>query len=256
MSMINFRAIYILWLREMKTFLRAKSRVVSTIVMPLFFLGFLGIGFTGLSLPGIPSDVSYLQYLVPGMIGMTMIFTSMFAGMSVLWDRQFGFLKEIMVTPVSRVSIVMGRITGGTTTSVIQGIAILLISLILGFRIGGVLPVLLSIVFMVLVSVAFIGFGLAIASKMKDPHGFGMIMNFIMFPLLFLSGALFPIDNLPLVVKAICYLDPLTYGVDGMRGLLLGVSSLPVALSFAILTGFCVLMVVLGAYLFEKSESV
>jgi ABC-2 type transport system permease protein len=256
MKVINAKAVYILWLREMKTFIRAKSRVVGTLVMPLFFLGFLGVGFTGLSLPGIPTDISYLQYLVPGMIGMTMIFTSMFAGMSVLWDRQFGFLKEIMVTPVSRVSIVIGRIAGGTTTSVIQGVAILVISLLLGFRIFGVLSILLSIVFMILTSVAFIGFGLAIASKMKDMQGFGLIMNFVMFPLLFLSGALFPIDNLPLAIKAICYLDPLTYGVDGMRGSLIGVSSLPVPLSFLILTGFCLLMVVLGAYLFEKSESV
>lgn len=256
MKIINTKAIYILWLREMKTFIRAKSRVVGTLVMPLLFLGFLGIGFTGLSLPGIPQDINYLQYLVPGMIGMTMIFTSMFTGMSVLWDRQFGFLKEIMVTPVSRVSIVIGRITGGTTTSVIQGVAILLISLLLGFKIFGVLPVLLSVVFMILTSVAFIGFGLAIASKMKDMQGFGLIMNFVMFPLLFLSGALFPIDNLPLAVKAIAYLNPLTYGVDGMRGVLIGVSSLPVILSLAILTGFCALMVFLGAYLFEKSESV
>jgi ABC-2 type transport system permease protein len=256
MRLINPKAVYILWLREMKTFIRARSRVIGTLIMPLFFLGFLGVGFTGLSLPGIPMDVSYLQFLVPGMIGMTMIFTSMFAGMSVLWDRQFGFLKEIMVTPVSRVSIVIGRITGGTTTSVIQGVAILVISLLLGFRILSVLPVLLSIVFMILVSVAFIGFGLAIASKMKDMQGFGLIMNFIMFPLLFLSGALFPIDNLPLAVKAIAYLDPLTYGVDGMRGALIGVSSIPIVLSFAILVGFCALMVFLGAYLFEKSESV
>lgn len=254
--MINFKAIYILWLREMKTFWRAKSRILGSLLMPVFFLAFLGTGFAGAILPGISVDITYLQFLVPGMVAMTVVFSSMFAGLSVLWDRQFGFLKEIMITPVTRVSIVMGRIAGGATTSLIQGVAILLISTLLGFKISGILPFLVSILFMTLTAVAFIGLGLALASKLKDMQGFSLIMNFLIFPLLFLSGAIFPIDNMPSFVKALSYIDPMTYGVDGMRGALLGVSSLPVALSLVVILGTCVLMVFLGAYLFEKSESV
>jgi len=256
MKIINVKAIYILWLREMKTFVRSKSRVVGNIITPLFLLGFLGIGLSGASIPGIPIEISYLQFLVPGMIGLTMIFSSTFAGMSVLWDRQFGFLKEIMVTPVSRVSIVLGRITGGGTTAVIQGVSILIIAIILGFRVVGLYSVPMAIVFMILISISFIGLGLAMASRMKDMQGFGLIMNFIMFPLIFLSGAIYPIENLPDIVKYITYFNPLTYGVDGMRGALLGVSNFSIALDFGALILFCALMVFAGTFLFEKSENV
>lgn len=256
MKMINLNGIYIIWLREMKTFVRAKSRVVGMLMMPVLLLGFLGSGFGGAMLPGIPEGVGYLQYLVPGMVGLTMIFTSMFAGMSVLWDRQFGFLKEIMVTPVSRVSIVIGRILGGTTTAVIQGIGILVISLFLGFKASSAPGFIMSIAFMALISVAFIGMGLAIASKLKDMQGFGLIMNFLIFPLLFLSGAIFPVNNLPAPVNYLALLNPLTYGVDGMRASLIGVSSMPLVIDLLALFAFCVIMVFAGAYLFEKSESV
>ncbi len=256
MKVINAKGIYILWLREMKTFMRSKSRVIGSLMMPILLLGFLGSGFAGALLPGIPDGINYMQYLVPGMVGMTMIFTSMFAGLSVLWDRQFGFLKEIMVTPVSRISIVIGRILGGTTTAVIQGIAILVISMALGFKASSAIGVLISIAFMILISIAFIGLGLAIASKLKDMQGFSLIMNFLMMPLLFLSGAIFPIDNMPFPIPYLSYLNPLTFGVDGLRASLIGFSSLPLVIDIVGLVVFCVLMVVFGAYLFEKSESV
>lgn len=256
MKSINLTAIYALWLREMKRFVRAKSRVIGTLAMPLFFLVFLGSGFTKMPVPGMPKDISYINFLVPGIVGMTMLFTSMFAGISVLWDREFGFLKEIMVTPVSRVSIVFGRIAGGITTGLIQGILILSFSFLMGFKIIGISSFLLSIVFMLLIGVTFIGLGLIFASKMKDIHGFGLIMNFVTFPLFFLSGALFPLKNLPVWIGCISYIDPLTYGIDGLRGALIGVSSLPVIHDFIILIGFSILMVFLGAYFFEKSESV
>jgi ABC-2 type transport system permease protein len=254
--MINLTAVYVLWLREMKRFIRAKSRIVGMLVMPLLFLVFLGFGFTRFSLPGFPADINYIDFLVPGIIGMGLLFTSMFAGISVLWDREFGFLKEIMVAPVNRVSIVLGRIAGGTTTGIVQGVLLLLISLLMGFRIAGVLPFLLALAFMILIATTFIGLGLIFASRMKDMQGFSLIMNFIIFPLFFLSGALFPVENLPAWIRYISYIDPLTYGVDGMRGVLIGVSSLPVLYNFAISIGFSLFMIFLGAYFFEKSESV
>lgn len=254
--MINTTAVYVLWLREMKRFTRAKSRIIGTLAMPLFFLAFLGFGFSNVSLPGVPKDVRYVQFLVPGIVGMSMLFTSMFAGISVLWDREFGFLKEIMVTPVSRVSIVLGRIAGGTTTALIQGILILLISIAIGFKAATLSSVLLAVLFMALIATTFIGLGLVFASRMKDMQGFSLIMNFVIFPLFFLSGAIFPLANLPAGLRHLAYLDPMTYGVDGLRGALIGVSVLPIQYNLLILGGFSVLMVFLGAYFFEKSEAV
>ena len=253
--MINKTAIYVLWLREMKRFIRAKSRVIGSLAMPLFFLAFMGTGFKRMTIPGI-SGTNYVQFLVPGIVGMSMLFTSMFAGISLLWDREFGFLKEIMVAPVSRVSIVLGRIAGGATTSVLQGILILVLSVIFGFKFSGIVSLLLSIIFMILISTTFIGLGLAFDSEMKDMQGFGLIMNFVIFPLFFLSGALYPLQNLPAGVKYISYADPLTYGVDGLRSVLIGISSIPLILDFLVLTGFSLAMVFLGSYLFEKSEAV
>ena len=253
---VSINAVYILWLREMKTFARAKSRIVGTVITPLFLLAFLGSGFAGAILPGVPIGVDYLQFLTPGIIGMAMIFTSMFTGLSVLWDRRYGFLKEIMVTPVSRVTIVLGRIAGGTTTSMIEGLSVLGVSMLIGFRFSGILDVILTLAYMLLISVSFIGLGLAIASKLKDEQGFGLIMNFIISPLLFLSGIFYPIENLPPPLRVASYINPLTYGVDGLRGSLIGVSFLPPVISLAILTGFCLGIVLLGAYLFERSEAV
>jgi len=251
-------AIYVLWLREMTRFVRAKSRVIGTLGMPLFFMAFLGAGFSRAQLPNLPAGVNYIQFLVPGIVGMTLLFSSTFSGISVLWDREFGFLKEIMVAPVGRVSIVLGRIAGGATTSLVQGAAILLLSVPLGFMIRGplgvILGVLLAILFMLLISVVFIGLGLVFASNMKDIHGFNMITNFIVFPLFLLSGALFPVENLPAQVRVFAWADPLTYGVDGLRGALLGLSTFPLALDLAVLALFSLLMVALGAFFFERCQ--
>ena len=254
--MINLTAIYVLWLREMKRFLRAKSRIIGTLAMPFFFLAFLGLGFGNMNIPGMAKGISYINFLVPGIVGMTMLFTSMFAGISVLWDREFGFLKEIMVAPVNRISIVIGRIVGGATTSVLQGCLILGISILMGFKISKMSAFLLSVVFMLLISSTFIGLGLIFASKMRDIHGFSLIMNFVIFPIFFLSGALYPLKNLPVWIQYLSYLDPLTYGVDGLRGVLINVSSFSILFDFAVLVGFSIVMIFLGAYFFEKSESV
>jgi ABC-2 type transport system permease protein len=247
-------AIYVLWLREMTRFMRAKSRVIGTLGMPLFFMAFLGFGFSRAQLPNLPPGVNYIQFLVPGIVGMTLLFSSTFTGISVLWDREFGFLKEIMVAPVGRVSIVLGRIAGGATTSLIQGGTILLLSIPLGFSLAGVAEVLLSVLVMLLISIIFIGLGLVFASNMKDIHGFNMITNFIVFPLFLLSGALFPVGNLPAQVQLLAYLDPLTYGVDGLRSALLGLSTFPLLLDLALLALSSLFMVGLAAFFFERCQ--
>ncbi len=254
--MINKTAVYVLWVREMKRFWRAKSRIVGALAMPLFFLAFLGLGFRKMTIPGLAGDMDYIRFLVTGIIGMSILFSSTFGGLSVLWDREFGFLKEIMVAPVSRVSIVLGRIAGGATTALIQAVLILGISYIMGFKIINLSSIFLAIVFMILIAVTFLGLGLIFASKMRDMQGFSIVMNFVIFPLFFLSGALYPLENFPVWLRYISKLDPLTYGVDGLRAALIGVSSFSVFSNFVFMVIFSSVMILLGAYFFEKSESV
>jgi ABC-2 type transport system permease protein len=254
--MINKTAVYVLWVREMKRFWRAKSRIVGALAMPLFFLAFLGLGFRRMSIPGVDGEVGYIRFLVPGIIGMSILFSSTFGGLSVLWDREFGFLKEIMVAPVSRVSIVLGRIAGGATTALIQAVLILGISHIMGFKIINLSSIFLAVLFMILIAITFLGLGLIFASKMRDMQGFSIVMNFVIFPLFFLSGALYPLENFPSWLRFISKLDPLTYGVDGLRAALIGVSSFSIFSNFIFMVIFSSVMILLGAYFFEKSESV
>ncbi len=248
-------AIYSIWLREMLRFFRLKSRLFGSIASPFFFLAFLGIGFgNGASMPGIPSGVGYVSFLTPGIIGMTLLFSATFAGLSVLWDREFGFLKEIMVAPVSRIAIVLGRTAGGLTTGILQAVIILVSGILLGMTMPSLAGFLLSLVFMILIAATFIGLGLAFASKMEDMSGFSLIMNFLIFPLFFLSGALFPLDRFPAAIKTLAYLNPLTYGVDGLRYSLIGTSAFSPVADFGILGVSCVALLFLGAYLFETTE--
>lgn len=256
MKAIQGIVIYVLWLRELKRLLRAKSRLMGTLLMPLFFLAFLGMGFRRTAIPGVPLGMAYSAFITPGILGMSILFSSTFAGLSVIWDREFGFLKEIMVAPVTRVSIVLGRIAGGITTSLFQAVAILSISILLGFRPGSWQMLLPALLFMVLISMTFIGLGLIFASRMRDMQGFNIVMNFVIFPIFFLSGALFPLKSFPGWVRVISGLDPLTYGVDGLRAALLGKSDLPLLLDLGILSVCALLAVMVGAWFFEKSESI
>jgi ABC-2 type transport system permease protein len=204
----------------------------------------------------VDGEVGYIRFLVPGIIGMSILFSSTFGGLSVLWDREFGFLKEIMVAPVSRVSIVLGRIAGGATTALIQAVLILGISHIMGFKIINLSSIFLAVLFMILIAITFLGLGLIFASKMRDMQGFSIVMNFVIFPLFFLSGALYPLENFPSWLRFISKLDPLTYGVDGLRAALIGVSSFSIFSNFIFMVIFSSVMILLGAYFFEKSESV
>ncbi len=252
---ISLTAVYTIWLREMKKFVRAKTRFVASLATPFFFLAFLGFGFNAsFNFPGLPSGLNYVDFLAPGIVAMVLLFSSMFAGISVIWDRQFGFLKEIMVAPVSRTSIVVGRIMAGITTGVIQGIVIMLLSILLGLNVVSILGVVASLVFIVLISSSFVALGLAFASRMEDMQGFQLIMNFLIMPVFLLSGALFPIENLPVWIAALSYINPFTYGVDGLRATLIGVAHLPVMLDFGIILAFCIAMVGAGTYLFSRTE--
>ena len=250
---MSWQAVYVLWLREMKNMWRAKSRVVGTLGMPFFFLAFLGLGFQRAEIPGVPAG-EYVLFLTPGIIGMTILFSSTFAGISVIWDRQFGFLKEVMVASVSRLSIVIGRACGGATVSLIQGISILVLSIPLGFRfeLWATAP---AIAVMCLISFGFIGLGLIFAALMSDPHGFSLVMNFVVFPIFLLSGALFPVDALPAWLLPACYADPLTYGVDCLRCVLSPeIAKFPLLLDLSMLILFASLTLGSSTLLFEHAE--
>jgi len=242
--------IYILWKREVIRFFRAKSRVIGTLAMPFFFLLILGSGF-GPAYQAQNGGIGYINILAPGMIGMVLLFSSIFSGIRVLMDREFGFLKEIMVAPISRTSIMLGITLGGVTTSAVQALLLLGISLLLGVQLN-VYGLPLAILFMFLISASFVSLGIAIASKMEDMHGFQLINNFLIMPLLLLSGALVPL-NLG-AWTFITYLDPLTYGVDGLRGSLVNAAGMPLWLDFGVLTGFCIACILLGAFLFSQRE--
>lgn len=261
--MVELSAIYVLWLREMKKFVRAKERIIGSVAMPFMFLTFLGFGFNKMEIPGLAPGLGYISFLVPGMIGMNMLFSSMFSGISVLWDKEFGFLKEIMIAPVSRVSIAIGRIFGGSTTGIIQGITFFAASFLLGFSLNPgfgvfriIFAVFMMLLFMFLIAVTFNALGLSFAANMRDAQGFELIINFVMFPLFFLSGAVAPIANLPPAIQVISYLNPLTYGVDGMRAALIKSSMFPLWFDLTLSIVFALLFLAMASFFFERSEGV
>ncbi|MDP2216423.1 MAG: ABC transporter permease [Methanolobus sp.] len=243
--------VYTLWLRSVKRYTRSKSRMVGSLGMPVFLLLVLGFGLNSVvAIPGM--EQGYIGFIIPGIISMSVLFTSMFAGIEIIWDKQFGFLKETLVAPVSRLEIMLGQTFGGATTAVIQGLMIFVLSLLIGLEISSIPGFLIAIVFMMLIGISFTAFGIAIASRMEDMHGFQLIINFVIFPIFGLSGALFPIESLPGWVRYLALLDPLTYGVEGIRYGLLGSSHIDPAICFVILSGFTILMVGFGSYLFRK----
>jgi ABC-2 type transport system permease protein len=256
MNLIDGLGIYGLWLRDVKRFLRTPSRIVGTLAMPLLFLVFLGFGLDGAAIPGLPEGVDYTQYLVPDVIGFAVLFGASFAGLAILSDRDVDFLKEILVAPVSRTSIVLGRIAGGSTTAVLQATIMLAVSIPLGFEVASILSLPLAAVFLALLSITFVGFGIALTSQFSDSEGFGLIIQFIIFPVLFLSGAIFPLSGLPGPVAYLGLINPLTYGVDGLRAVSVGSSTFPMVVDFGALVVSSIVMVSLGAYLFERVEAV
>lgn len=242
--------IYAVWLREFKRFYRDKARFASSIIRPLLWLFIMGLGL-GRSISFANSDIDYLPFITPGIIGMSVLFTSLFSGVSVIWDREFGFLKEMLVAPISRISIIIGKALGGATASIVQATVIIFIVGFLGVHSAPSSLVLLYPT-MVIVSVGFVALGVGIASLMDSMEGFNVIMNFIVMPMFMLSGALFPVQGLGGVMGTLIYLNPMTYGVEAMRYAMLGVSTMPVATTFGVIVGFSAAMSVVAALAFSR----
>ncbi|HWA96222.1 MAG TPA: ABC transporter permease [Terracidiphilus sp.] len=245
-------AIYILWLRELKRYVRSRAQVIASLGQPLLYLLALGFGLSPVFKKAGYGD--YLQFIAPGVIGMSVLFSSIFSGLGLLWDRQFGFLKETLVAPVPRVQIMIGRTLGGATVAVIQGLLVMVVSLIAGFRPAHFYTVPLALGFMVAIAIVFAALGVAIGSSLQDMQGFQLIMNFMVMPIFFLSGAMFPLTGLGKILGFITKLDPLSYGIDGMRAMLLASSAFDPRIDILVLAGVGSLFVVLGAWRFSKIE--
>ena len=205
--------IYVLWLREVKRYLRSRAQIIASLGQPLLYLLVLGFGLGPVFAQA--GRGSYLQFVAPGVIGMGILFTSIFSGIGLLWDRQFGFLKETLVAPVPRLQIMVGRTLGGATIALVQGALVLTVCLIAGFRPHSLIALPVAFLFMALIAIVFAALGTAIGSGLRDMQGFQFIMNFLVMPILFLFGALYPLTNLPTALAAATRIDPLSYGGAG-----------------------------------------
>lgn len=253
--MTEIRGIYTLWLRELKRYLRDRTRIISSFFQPLLWLIIFG---SGIRVSEEIGGLSYQHYIFPGIIGQTLLFTSMFMGISVIWDREFGFLKEILVAPISRVSIFLGKMLGDSTDAVIQGIIVSILGVLLGIRLNvvmffEVLPI------MVLITFGLVSVGLTIASFIGNLESFGVIQSFINLPLFFLSGALFPIrgNYVPGWIQIVSNFNPLTYGVDALRTIILGEAwqpLYPLYYSIIVVCCFDVVMIIIGTLAFSRRK--
>jgi ABC-2 type transport system permease protein len=244
--------IYILWLRELKRYSRSRAQIVASLGQPLLYLLALGFGLGPVFQKA--GEGSYLQFVAPGVIGMSVLFSSIFPGIGLLWDRQFGFLKETLVAPVPRLQIMVGRTLGGATVSMIQGVMVLVVCVAAGFRPAHASALPLAVLFMALISIVFAALGTAIGSTLQNMQGFQLIMNFMVMPIFFLSGALFPLRNLPTGLVVATRLDPLTYGIDGLRGAFIGASHFGVGTNVTVLCGVASIFLALGAYSFSRIQ--
>jgi len=246
------KAVYIMWLRQLKRYWRSRGRMIGFLGQPILFLIALGFGFGPIYKAAGGGD--YIQFIAPGIIAMTALFSGMFSGMEVVWDKQFGFLKETLVAPVSRVSIMVGKTLGGATVASIQGIIVFIVCLIIGFRPVTLIYLPLAFVFLFLIAFLFTALATAVASKLEDMQAFPVIMNFIIMPLFFLSGALFPLNNFPKPIYIVSKFNPLSYGVSGLRMTLTEGIKVGLVFDFLILLILSGLIVAIGSYLFSNVE--
>ena len=250
--MPELEGIYTIWLRETKRYTRYRSRILTSVVTPLLWLIIFGTGLGAvIRFGGIPGG--YKAFIYPGIIGQTILFTAIFSGVSVIIDRQYGFLKEILVAPITRPSIVFGKALGISTASIIQGVILLCLSFIVGVQMTPIIFV-ASFLLMIPISVGLGGIGLLIASFTDSMEGFNLIMSFVVLPMFLLSGALFPVTGLPSLLQGAVYLDPLTYGVDALRQIILGYGAIPLYISMIVILGFAATTILASALMFTKRE--
>jgi ABC-2 type transport system permease protein len=245
-------AVYILWLRELKRYSRSRAQIIGSLGQPILYLLTFGFGFGAVfQRAGLGSS---LQFIAPGVVGMSVLFASIFSGIGLLWDRQFGFLKETLVAPVPRLFIMIGRTLGGATIAMIQGTMVLIVCLIAGFRPATLAMLPVALLFMALICIVFAALGTTIGSALQSMQAFPIIMNFLVLPMFFLSGALFPLSGLPAGLSIVTKIDPLTYGIDGLRGAFIGAWHFGLGMDVAVLVAVGCAFMCLGAYAFSKVQ--
>jgi ABC-2 type transport system permease protein len=244
--------IYVLWLRELRRYVRSRAQIVASLGQPLLYLVVLGFGLGPVFQKA--GQGSYLQFVAPGIIAMTVLFSSIFSGMGLLWDRQFGFLKETLVAPVPRLQVMLGRTLGAATVAMCQGLLVAIVCFVVGFRVADPTALPVALLFMALIACLFSALGTAIGSVLQNIQGFQLIMNFLVMPIFFLSGALYPLNNLPGVLSLVTRLDPLAYGVDGLRTTVMGASHFGLAADGSVLVVVTLMLLFIGSYLFSKIQ--
>lgn len=247
-----FSTIYILWLRQIKRYFRSKARLLGSLGQPILFLVALGYGFGPVYAQAGQGD--FIQFLAPGVIAMSILFSAVFNGIELIWDKQFGFIKETMVAPVSRFSIMLGRTIGGATTAVAQGLIVFIIAQFFGYDFSAWATFSLAILIMFMIATVFTALGVVIASFLEDMQGFQLIMNFLVMPIFFLSGTIFPISGLSGAISVVVHFNPLSYGVDALRLALGSAGVFHLAFSMSILTVFMLTLLIAGALSFSRMK--
>ena len=244
-------ALYVFWIRQIKKYFRSPARIIGSLGQPILYLIALGLGL-GTAVGNVSGDTSYLNFLVPGVVGLTVLFSGIFSGIELISDRRFGFLRETLVAPVRRFWVYMGMSIGGATIATVQGFLVLILSLFFGFRPESWVKVPLAVGVMFLIAMLFTMSGLMLATKIRDFQSFPLIINFIIFPLFFLSGAIFPLKGIPQALDNVTKLNPLTYGVDLLRTLLIGDGFYDPLVTVLILLTLLVIFGLWGRKLFNK----
>lgn len=247
--MSELEGIYAVWLREAKIYVREKERLVSAVISPLLWIFAFGAGVG--STVNIVKGYRYQVFIYPGIVVMTVLFTSLFYGVYIIWDRKLDFLKEVLVAPVSRASVFAGKMLGGATDAMVQVILLLVIGVFINIPLTPLI-VIKAFLMLLLISIAMVSIGLVIGSNMQSPEGFSLVINFVMWPMFFFSGALFTLGNLPSWLIAATYVNPLTYGVDALRGIILGINQFPIYYDVGIMLGFSAIMMGVGILSFRR----
>ena len=247
------RAVIVMWKRQLIRFTRAKARVFISLFQPLLFLVAFGFGFGPVYASA--GGGNYMMFLAPGIIAMTILFSSVMNGVETIWDKQFGFLKETLVAPVPRWQIMLGRTLGGATIAIFQGLLVLFVTLLLGFKFVSFIGLLMALGIMFLIAILFTALGIGLASRLDDMQAFPLVVNLLIMPMFFLSGALFALDGLPSILKWITTFNPMVYGVDALRGLLTGVYSVGLIIDLIVLVPLIIIMIIFGAWSFSKIET-
>ena len=247
-EMGELKAIYAMWYREIRVFFREKSRIVASIINPLFFLLIFGGGLGNIEGFG---AVGGQVFIFPAIVGMTLLFTSIFFGLYIVWDRKVDFLKEVLVAPISRLSMFIGKIIGGSTDSLIQATLVLVLGVFIGVHYT-LLSIPLAFGFMFLTTTILVSIGLIMGSRMESPEGFQLITSFVVFPMFLLT--LFPFDKLPSYLVPFAYMDPMTYAVDGLRGVIIGANYFPLYVDAIVLAVLDGIFIAIGTYAFQKMK--